>query len=95
MTQRPIILHTEDGRDIVIPVDDRPKLLRALTVFGKGFSLQMVEEGTLAGSAIVGLAQGMKYKGDVKRGILSGLIFNAVVSTFNGIRVVVKTWDVL
>lgn len=89
------ILETVDGKRIEIRTDDRPKLLRALTVFGKGFRAQMFEEGTMAMSGAAGLWQGLKYKGDLKKGVLTAVVVDIAVSTFNGISNVVKHWEVL
>lgn len=89
------LYNTEDGHTVDIQIDDRPKLLRALTVFGKGFKMQMFEEGTMAASAVAGISQGLKYKGDIRRGVVAAFVVDAAISAFNGIRCVVQNWEVL
>lgn len=90
-----ITFYTQDGKRVDIVGDDRPKLLRALEVFGKGFKVQMFEEGTMAASAATGLYQGLKYKGDIRRGLVAALVVDAAISSFNGIRCVIQNWEVL
>lgn len=90
--ERITLVNSETGEERVINVDDRPKLLRALDVFGKAFMAQATEEGTIASSFVVGLAQGVKYKGSVKNGVIAGIVTDVAISTVNGIIRVVQNW---
>lgn len=91
--EEPFVVYTTDGKRVEIHTDDRPKILRALSVFGKAFRAQMFEEGTMAMSGAAGLWQGLKYKGDLKKGVLTAVVIDVAVSTFNGISNVVKKWE--
>lgn len=68
---------------------------RNLRVFKNGFVQQIISGGTFATSATVGIYQGLKYSGSLKRGITAGLATEAVFATINGVRNVISyhEWD--
>lgn len=92
MADRIILVNSETGEEKVINADKRPKILRAMTVFGKAFRTQATEEGTITISLVAGLCQGLKYKGDLKNGIAAAFLTNAAISTVNGLTNVIQNW---
>lgn len=73
------------------------KLLEKAKFVGKVFTMgakPMLEEKWVWGAAtFIGLHQGLKYKGSIKTGTLSGLAVLGVISGANGIYNIVLNWD--
>ena len=69
----------------------KPKFIA--TVFIGGFKSQLKQEWTLGTAASVGLYQGLKYGGNLIRGINGGLVTLAVMGATNGINNVIQYWD--
>ena len=55
-------------------------------VFKDGFMDQAMDGTTLMLSTMLGIGQGLKYKGSIKTGILTGLVIEGVLSSANGIK---------
>lgn len=64
-------------------------------VFVLGCKKQAADSNTLGMATVVGLAQGLKYKGNFKLGIETGLAVFGVVCVSNGIKCVIQNWDVI
>ena len=72
---------------------NKEKVMVLGEVFVKGFALQLQDENAIGTSAIVGLAQGLKYKGSVKAGaqgfasamVVQGLLCG-IVNTVNAYK---------
>lgn len=73
------------------------KILRNTKYVGKkfvgGVAKQVVQPDTLLMGGLVGLIQGFKYSGNVKRGIVAGLITVGVMGCINGISNAAKGID--
>ena len=57
-------------------------------VFVKGVKANAFNPTTLGVCTVVGLAQGLKYSGNIKRGVLTGLVTLAAISVVGGIATV-------
>ena len=68
---------------------------KGLNVFGAAFVQQVLDTNTLIGGVGVGLIQGMKYNGNIERGIKSGLGYVATIGAMNGVLNVVTNWDTI
>lgn len=55
-------------------------------VFKDGFMDQAMDGTTLLISTMLGIGQGLKYKGSLKTGIITGLIIEGVFGSANGIK---------
>lgn len=62
-------------------------------VFMAGFKTQLAEESTLATGVTIGVMQGLKYNGNVKRGVKAGLATVGVFATANGVKSVMSNID--
>ena len=62
-------------------------------VFIGGVKEQLSQEWTWGAAALVGLSQGLKYKGSIKLGIQGGLATLVVIAGANGAYNVVSYWD--
>jgi len=60
------------------------------TIICDAFAQELTNEGTVGLSAAIGLYQGLKYGGNLKRGITGGM---AVYVTFSAIRAVRNIMD--
>ena len=64
------------------------KLKKRVKVTGKlfkdGFVEQVTDPKTITSSALVGIQQGMKYTGDVRRGLKAGAVTLWVLGAVNG-----------
>lgn len=63
------------------------------TVFTGGVKSQLEQEWTWAAAAVIGLHQGLKYKGSLKTGVAGGLAVLGAISMSNGIYNIVAHWD--
>ena len=54
---------------------------------------QLKQEDTYALALAVGAYQGLKYKGNLKRGIQTGCVIVGVMAVCNGIQNVAVHWD--
>jgi hypothetical protein len=63
------------------------------TVFKGAFKKQITEPDTLGLSAIIGIAQGLKYKGSIKTGVLTAIVVTGAIGAWNGLANVVENWD--
>lgn len=54
---------------------------------------QMADEKTVIWSAGIGLIQGLKYNGSLKRGIKAGLTAHGVIGGVNAMWNVARNWD--
>lgn len=85
-----VIIKLEKNKDTTLPLPDRLKIGGKL--FLEGFRAQATDEST-AGVAIAGgLWQGMKYKGDLKKGLKAGAVIELSLCVGNGIRNVVRNY---
>lgn len=57
--------------------------------FTAGFVTQMFNEETIGLACLVGLSQGLKYKGSLKNGIQAGAATIVAISVINGVRIAV------
>lgn len=62
-------------------------------VFIEGALAQLADPGTLSIAATVGLFQGLKYNGNLVRGIKGGTATLGVLAAVNGIRCIFKNID--
>jgi hypothetical protein len=69
-------------------------LKRGIEVFTEGFKKQLTDDPTTWGAAtVLGLHQGLKYKGDFRNGVMTGIAVLGVIGTVNGVRSIVKNLD--
>lgn len=59
-------------------------------IFVKSFGMQAVEPSTLVLAGLIGLGQGFKYNGNLKRGLVAGAVTMSVMGTIYGITNVAK-----
>ena len=64
-------------------------------IFTKSAILQLKQTETATAIVTIGITQGLKYNGDVKRGIKSGVAVGAVAGCYSGILNVVNNWDTI
>lgn len=69
------------------------KIKNAGKVFVGTFGKQIVTSETLTTSAAIGILQGLKYKGDFKRGIVAGVGSLVTQGVISGIVNVAQNWD--
>lgn len=62
-------------------------------IFVKGVINQATEPTTLMWAGAIGLIQGLKYKGNLKRGLISGTTTLGVFGVLNGVSNVKKYFD--
>ena len=63
------------------------------TVFVGGCKEQLKQSWVIGTAAGIGLSQGLKYNGSIKRGLIGSAATVAVLCTANGIYNVVTFWD--
>lgn len=63
------------------------------TVFMDGVKAQLKQELTWTAAAVIGLSQGLKYKGSIKTGLVGGLAVVTVLAGANGIYNITSCWD--
>lgn len=61
-------------------------------LFLDGFKAQALDESTFGAALCLGIWNGCKYKGNLKRGIKTGLMTELVFCTANGIRNVLRNY---
>ena len=71
------------------------KALVVKTIFVESFKKQITQEDTLALSAVVGLGQGLKYNGSIKRGINAGISAAITYGCINRVHNVIEHWGKL
>lgn len=54
-------------------------------LFKDGFVAQVTDPRTITSSTLVGIQQGMKYKGDVVRGVKAGAVTLGALGAVNGV----------
>lgn len=59
-------------------------------LFGKGVAMQFESDSAMALAGVVGLYQGLKYRGSLARGVKASVAVVAVLGTVDGIRMVIK-----
>ena len=64
-------------------------------VFKDAFIKQLESEDTWISGAVVGFAQGMKYNGNVKRGLKAAVSTVTLVAVGNGLINVIKNKDAI
>jgi hypothetical protein len=62
-------------------------------VFAKGFRVQLIDEGTCGLGCVLGIHQGLKYKGSLKTGLATCGIVVAGISIVNGVRSIIVNAD--
>lgn len=76
----------------------KKKMKKALLygkVFAKGFGSQAVDPTTMILAGSVGLSQGFKYNGNLKRGLVAGAITMGVMGIIGGIVKVVEVHKIV
>ena len=63
------------------------------SVFFYGAKSQLEQEWIWAAAAVVGLNQGLKYKGDLKAGVTGGLAVLGTLALVNGFYNIIVYWD--
>ena len=69
---------------------EKAKLL--VGVFSGGVRTQLAQEWTWGAAASIGIYQGLKYKGDIKSGILTGAVVLGALACANGGYNIVANW---
>lgn len=69
---------------------DLDMVKRVVDVFYGGFKAQLVDDSTYVVSLSVGVYQGLKYNGSLKRGITAGVTMVGVLGAVNGVQSVFK-----
>lgn len=69
------------------------KLRIAAVLFRDGFMAQLRDESTAGLALGAGLVQGMKYRGDIRNGIRTGIVAGCAICAVNGIRNVIEHID--
>lgn len=64
-------------------------------VFKGGVKKQLTQADTLEASAVVGIYQGLKYGGNVRRGIKGAAMVAGGLAAVNGVINVVENWDAI
>jgi len=54
---------------------------------------QMKEEWVISLAACIGLTQGLKYNGSIKRGVIGAAATLGVIGMANGVHNVISYWD--
>lgn len=76
--------------------DEKLPFTRPMRIGGKlfleGFKTQLVDEPTFGVALAGGLWQGLKYKGNIMRGIKAGAILELSMCTLNGMKNVAKNY---
>lgn len=67
----------------------------AKDIFVKGFVAQVTDETTMMVSAISGIGQGLKYKGNFKNGLISGVVVAGVLGTVGGVNSLIRNSNVI
>jgi hypothetical protein len=62
-------------------------------VFMYAAKAQLNQEWTLGMAAVIGLQQGLKYKGSFKQGVIGFAATLGVVMAVNGVSNVINHWD--
>lgn len=70
---------------------DKVKFVK--TVFIGGCKEQLKQSWVIGTAAGIGLSQGLKYNGSIKRGVIGSTAAIVVLCTANGIYNVVTFWD--
>ena len=71
----------------------RGKIEKATELFLEGAKISMVDENNIMTALTLGLIQGLKYKGNFKRGAKTAFTGMAVIGFGNGLVCVIKNWD--
>ena len=58
-----------------------------------GAKEQLKQQWTFGAGVAVGLSQGLKYNGSIKRGVNSGLATIIVIAAANGFSELMNNWD--
>lgn len=69
------------------------KLNFVAQVFKGGAKEQLKQQWVFGAAAAVGLSQGLKYNGSIKRGTVGGLATIVVIAAANGFSEVMNNWD--
>lgn len=64
-------------------------------VFKEGFLHGVKTQDAIVAAGVTGLQQGLKYNGNLKRGVKGGLAAAVVVGCIHGADSVVKNWDTI
>lgn len=64
-------------------------------IFISSTKAQMLNEGTITMAVMIGFMQGLKYNGNLNRGLKSGITTLVVLGMVNGVRNVVENWDTI
>ena len=64
-------------------------------IFVGAFKHQLIQEDTLLVCTGIGLGQGFKYDGNLKRGLEAALVTAVVIGTVSGVINVIDNWDKL
>ena len=64
-------------------------------IFGKGFACQMAETNTFGAAATIGLYQGLKYNGNLVRGLKASGATLVVICAANGARMIFHNIDAI
>lgn len=64
-------------------------------LFAAGFKSQVKDEHTLSLAGIIGLYQGLKYKGSIKTGAFTTAAVLGAAGVYNGTITVAKNWSLI
>lgn len=70
---------------------EKGKFIGAVFVYGA--KSQLEQEWIWAAAAVVGLNQGLKYKGNLKAGVTGGLAVLGTLALVNGFYNIIVHWD--
>ena len=71
------------------------KLTVGCELFSKGFVVQAMDSSTISLGLDIGIMQGVKYNGNFKRGLTTGLVVMGVVSAANGLKNVIENAHII
>lgn len=76
--------------------NDKLEMTRPMRIGGKlfleGFTAQAKDESTIGVALAGGCWQGLKYKGDIWRGVKAGALLGLSMCTLNGVRNCVRNY---
>lgn len=85
-----IMLRVEKEKEEKLPMTKHMEIGGRL--FLDGFKSQLFDESTAGVALAGGLWQGMKYRGDIFRGIKAGAMIELTLCTLNGVKNVMKNY---
>lgn len=65
------------------------------TIVARSFAIEATDPNALSSAMVVGLYQGLKYKGSIKAGVKGSIATLVVFGTMNSIENIVRNWELV